>query len=146
MARKYHQGIFNPKNPQKYVGNAANIVYRSSWELKFMKWADTNPSVLYWNSEEMIVPYLSPVDNAMHRYFVDFIVQVKTISGVIKNYAVEIKPDAQTKPPKQRSRVTKSYINEVKTYSVNQAKWAAADVFCKKRNMDFVVLTEKHLF
>ena len=146
MARKYHQGIFRPKHPEKYVGDANNIFYRSSWELKFMKWADTNPSVLNWNSEEMVVPYLSPVDNAMHRYFVDFIVRVKTISGEIKNYAVEIKPEAQTKPPKQRTRVTKSYINEVKTYSVNQAKWQAANTYCKKRNMDFVVLTEKHLF
>jgi hypothetical protein len=146
MARHYHQGIFTPTNPHKYVGNATNITYRSSWELKFMKWADTNPSVEFWNSEEIIIPYLSPVDNRMHRYFTDFAIQVKNRMGDTKKYIVEIKPEAQTVPPKRGKRTTNKYVEALSTYAVNQAKWKQADQFCKKNGMEFMVLTEKHLF
>lgn len=146
MARQYQQGSFKPKNPHKYVGNATNIFYRSSWELKFMKWADTNPNVEKWNSEEVVIPYLSPVDNAMHRYFVDFAVLVKKQNGEMKRYLVEIKPDIQTQPPKKGKRSTDKYIKDLSTYAVNQAKWKQADSFCKKNGMEFIVLTEKHLY
>lgn len=142
--RNYKQGIYTAKNREKYVGNVDNIVYRSSWELQFMKWADLNPNVLKWNSEEMVVGYISPVDNRQHRYFVDFIVMVKTKTGDIRKYAVEIKPEIQTLPPKQK-RNKKRLLEESMTYAVNQAKWAAAHQFCQKRGIEFIVLTEKHL-
>ena len=145
MARKYHQGIFKPKHPEKYVGDVTNIVYRSSWELKFLNWCDTNPSVLKYASEELIIPYFSPVDQKQHRYFVDFVIMVRTRTGEIKKYAVEIKPESQTVPPKQRKQ-TRKYLTEMSTYMVNQAKWKAADEFCKSKGMEFLVLTEKHLF
>lgn len=109
-----------------------------------MKWADLNPNVLKWNSEEMVVGYISPVDNRQHRYFVDFIVMVKTKTGDIRKYAVEIKPEIQTLPPKQK-RNKKRLLEESMTYAVNQAKWAAAHQFCQKRGIEFIVLTEKHL-
>ena len=76
MTRQYKQGLFYPKNTEKYKGDFSNIVYRSSWELKFMHWADESKNVLEWSSEELVIPYLSPLDNKMHRYFVDF--KIKT--------------------------------------------------------------------
>lgn len=146
MARKYHQGRFTPTNPKKYVGDVTNISFRSSWEKKFMIWADRNPNVIRWASEELVIPYFSPVDQQMHRYFVDFVIEVITRAGEQKRYAVEIKPSVQCEPPKQRTKKTKKYIEELATYTVNQAKWNSAEAFCKKQNMDFIVLTEKHLF
>lgn len=143
MARNYKQGRFTPRHPEKYVGDASNIIYRSSWELKMMKWADMNPDVLKYASEELIIPYVSPVDSRQHRYFVDFLIMVRTRSGEIKKYAVEIKPAAQTVPPTTKNK--KRLLEETMTYAVNQAKWAAADAFCKKKDMEFIVLTEKHL-
>lgn len=108
-----------------------------------LKWADTHPDVLKYSSEELIIPYISPVDQKQHRYFVDFLIMVKTRSGEIKKYAVEVKPEAQTVPPKTRNK--KRLVTETMTYAVNQAKWKAADQFCKSKGIDFIVLTEKHL-
>ena len=145
MARHYIQGYFKPKRPEKYVGDINNIFYRSSWELKFLNWCDSNPSVLKYNNEELVIPYISPVDRRPHRYFVDFVIMVKTRTGEIKKYAVEIKPSMQTEPPKQ-TRNTKKFLNEMATYAVNTEKWKSADAYCKKHNMEFIVLTEKQLF
>ena len=131
---KYHQGYYIPKNPEKYVGDVSNIYYRSGCERKFMKWADTNPAVLKWNNEEMVVPYISPVDMKPHRYFLDFLIMVQTRSGEIKKFAVEIKPLAQTMPPKAPKRQTPRYLTEMATYAVNQAKWEAAESFCKTKD------------
>jgi len=64
--KKYHQGIFNPKNPNKYKGNPNNIVYRSSWELKFMRYCDLNEKILEWGSEEFFIPYLDPTTNKVY--------------------------------------------------------------------------------
>lgn len=143
---KYHQGRFIPKNPAKYVGDVSNIIYRSSWEAKFLKWCDENPNVIKYASEELIIPYMSPVDQRMHRYFVDFVIMVKTRTDEIKKYAVEIKPSVQCEPPKQGKKRTRRYLTELATYSVNQAKWKAADSFCQTKGIEFLVLTEKHLF
>jgi hypothetical protein len=144
MARKYKQGIFTPKHPDKYAGNVSNIVYRSGWELKFMKWADLNPQVLKWVSEEIVIPYYSPVDMKMHRYFVDFAILVKNNKAQIKKYLVEVKPDAQTRPP-TGTKKTKRLLEETRTYAINKAKWTAADAWAVKNGMEFCVITEKHL-
>jgi hypothetical protein len=69
-----YKGFFKPKNPDKYMGNPTNIIYRSSWELKLMIRLDEDPSIISWGSEEVVIPYRSPIDNRIHRYFVDFIV------------------------------------------------------------------------
>lgn len=143
---KYNQGKFHPQNPQKYKGNVNNIIYRSSWELKFMQWCDRNENILEYGSEEFWIPYISPVDNRVHRYFPDFIIKVKENSGNTKNYVVEVKPQRQTVPPKQKSRVTKSYLYEAQTYAVNQAKWKAAEEWCADRLLNFMIITEKELF
>lgn len=136
---------YYPEYPSKYKGNPNNIICRSSWERKFCRWCDLNENVLEWGSEEFWIPYRSPVDNRVHRYFPDFIIKVREKSGEIKTYIIEVKPKRQTIPPKQKSRVTKSYINEVKTYAINQAKWKAADEFCKDRLIEFKIITEDEL-
>jgi hypothetical protein len=140
-----YQGIFKPKNPKKYIGDSNNIVYRSSWECRVMNWFDQNDDIISWASEELIVPYKSPVDNRFHRYFPDFIVRVKTRDGTMKTLMIEVKPKKQTVPPEQKKRVTKQYINEVVTYGVNQAKWNAAQEYCLDRGWEFKIMTEEHL-
>ena len=141
----FHQGKYRPKNPQKYAGDPTNIIYRSSWELRFMIWADEKPSVTKWRSEETVIPYISPIDNKYHRYFVDFQVQVKTKEGTLKTYLIEIKPESQTKPPEIQRRVTQKYLTEVVNWGKNEAKWKAAREFAKDRGWEFIILTEKHL-
>lgn len=141
---KTYKGRFKPKNPSKYGGDVTNIEYRSSWELKYMMMLDNDPSVIKWSSEETVIPYRSPKDNRIHRYFVDFYVKKKTDKGIIE-FLVEIKPKAQTTPPVVQKKATKKYLNEVMTWGVNSAKWKAAEDFCKNRGWDFIVLTEDHL-
>ena len=100
---------YKPSFPQKYKGDPNNIICRSSWERKFCRWCDLNENVLQWGSEEFYIPYISPVDNRVHKYFPDFIIKVKESNGQIKTYVIEVKPKKQTKPPTKKSRVTKSY-------------------------------------
>ena len=140
-----YSGKFTPKNPQKYIGDYNNIIYRSSWECKVMDWLDRNDNIISWASEELIIPYLSPADNKYHRYFPDFLVKAKTRDGKFKTILIEVKPKRQTLPPEPKKRVTKQYINEVVTYGVNQAKWKAAQEFCLDRGWEFKVMTEEHL-
>lgn len=140
-----YSGRFIPKNPSKYMGDHKNIIYRSSWECRVMDFLDRNPSILAWNSEEIIVPYKSPVDGRFHRYFPDFLVKVQTKDGKTKTMMVEIKPKKQTQPPEPQQRKTKRYINEVVTWGVNQAKWKAAEEYCKDRLWEFRVMTEEDL-
>jgi hypothetical protein len=140
-----YQGIFRPKNPQKYIGDSNNIVYRSSWECRVMNWFDQNDDIISWASEELIVPYKSPIDNRFHRYFPDFIVKVKTRDGTMKTLMIEVKPKKQTMPPEPKKRITKQYVTEVTTYGVNQAKWKAANEYCLDRGWEFKIMTEEHL-
>ncbi len=140
-----YSGTFRPKNPQKYAGDPNNIIYRSTWEAKVMNWLDKNPGIVKWASEEVAIPYYSPVDNKWHRYFPDFIVKVKTQDGKTKTMMLEVKPKKQTQPPEKQKRVTKRYITEVATWGVNQAKWKSAIEYCKDRGWEFKILTEDHL-
>ena len=140
-----NKSIFKPQHPEKYQGNANNIVCRSSWERRFCRWCDTNENILRWASEEFSIGYISPVDNRPHRYYPDFLIEVKESNGKVKKYVVEVKPKKQTLPPKKKSRVTKSYIYECKQYAVNQAKWAAAAEFCLDNGVEFKIITEDEL-
>ena len=139
-----YKGYFKPKNPSKYLGDPTNIIYRSLWELKLMRYLDIHPEIVSWASEEVIIPYRSPVDNKLHRYFPDFIVK-KRVDNVVETLLVEIKPESQVVEPKRQNKPTKRYIREVMTYGINQAKWKAAQKFCNDRNWKFVVMTEHHL-
>ena len=146
MAYDYKQGFFSPKFPKKYIGDPTNIVFRSGWERRVMQSLDENTNVLRWASEEIIVPYISPIDNRPHRYFVDFYVEARAIDGSIKKMLLEVKPAAQTQPPKSPKRRTKRYISEVMTYGVNEAKWKAAREYCKDKGWEFRIITEAELF
>ncbi len=139
-----YKGRFKPRYPAKYNGNAENIIYRSLWELQVMQWLDRQPGIIWWSSEELAIPYLSPVDNRKHRYFPDFIAKMKTRDGTIKTVMMEVKPLKQTKPPTQ-TRKTRKYIVEAATYAVNQSKFAAAREFCKNHGWEFQIITEKEL-
>lgn len=140
---KYHQGRYKPLNPQKYAGDVKNIIYRSGWEYQLMQKFDTLDSVLTWNSEGLVIPYRSPLDGKIHRYFPDFLIKVKDQKGLIKTWLLEVKPHAQTHL-RSTNRNTRKFLNEVATYSTNMAKWAAAEEFCKDQGWEFQVITEKH--
>ena len=136
---------YKPSYPKKYQGDPNNIICRSSWERKFCSWCDLNESIVAWGSEEFSIRYISPIDRRIHRYFPDFIIKVQEQSGEIKTYIIEVKPQKQTIKPKPRKKVTQSYLYECKTYAVNQAKWKAAEEFCKDRRIEFKIITEKEL-
>jgi hypothetical protein len=136
---------YRPSFPSKYKGDPTNIICRSSWERKFCHWCDLNESIIEWGSEEFYIPYLSPVDNRVHKYYPDFIIKLRESSGKTQTHVIEIKPKKQTKPPTKKSRVTKSYIHECMTYEVNQAKWKAAVEFCKDHLIEFKIITEEEL-
>ena len=136
---------YTPIYPSKYQGNAKYIICRSSWERKFCQWCDMNNSIISWASEEFSIPYVSPKDNRVHKYYPDYLIKVKEKNDTIKTYVVEVKPYKQTRPPKTPKRKTKSYLTECVTYAVNQAKWKAAKEFCEDHRIEFKVVTEKEL-
>ncbi len=135
-----------PENVTKYMGNPTKIVCRSTWERKMCKYLDNNVNVLRWASEELSIPYLSPVDNKMHKYYPDFIAEVRTKTGDVKTFLIEVKPYKQTKPPVIKKRKTKSYDTNMKMYAVNEAKWEAAKKLCNDNQWEFTILTENELF
>ena len=140
---RFTQGIFKPNNPQKFIGKFA--VFRSSFERKFFLWADSNPNVLEWGSENIIVPYKSPIDDRWHRYYVDNYVVIKEGTKINK-YLIEIKPYKQTIPPKpSKKKKRDTVIYENVQWLVNQAKWEAATAFAESRGAKFIKLTENEL-
>ena len=141
-----YKGKYIPINPKKYVGNSSQVIYRSLWERKLMVYCDRNEKVIEWGSEEVIVPYRSPWDGKMHRYFPDFYMKVKQTNGTYKKFIIEVKPKAQCKEPiKTPKRKTKKWYKEVQTWGINQAKWKSAIDYCENRGMEFKILTEDHL-
>jgi len=144
-----YRGFFKPTNPDKwYISDSGlgrgKIEYRSLWELKFMKWADTHPNILAVASEEVIIPYRSPVDGRVHRYYMDFWVKMKNSAGETVEKIIEVKPFAQTKQPRKKKNQRK-FISECKTYAVNQAKWKAAKEWADDKGMEFLIMTEYEL-
>ena len=136
-----YKGRYTIKNPDKYAGDAKKVIYRSLWERNAFRWCENNPKVKLWNSEEVVVPYVSTVDKKLHRYCVDLLIQMEDK----KTYLVEIKPKKETQPPKKRSRKTKKYINEQLTYIKNNDKWEAANKFAEHNGWKFQVWTEETL-
>ena len=132
-----YKGKFRPQNPKKYKGDYTKIIYRSGWELKFMNYLDRQPDVISWSSEEVIIPYKSPIDNRFHRYYPDF--WVKTLKG---ESLIEIKPKRQTQPPKENPKQRRRYLKEVKTWGINSAKFAAAEQFCKSKGWEWRIITD----
>ena len=144
--RGFRQGTYHPKNRDKYTC-LKDPVYRSSWELKFFQWCDNNENVLEWASESVIIPYVSPFDQRIHRYFVDNTVVLREGDNTVK-YLIEIKPKRQTRPPitKKTNKKQSTILYEKATYVINQVKWAAAKQWCEKHGHKFLLLTEDELF
>lgn len=144
---RFKQGIYLPVNKKKYKGNDYPR-YLSSWELKLFRFCDLNEDVLEWGSENIVIPYVNPIDNRVHNYIVDATIKLKTKDG-IKKFLVEVKPYKQTLKPVERltktKKVPKSLVYEQLTYIKNLAKWNAAKEWCKKRNIEFTILTEHQL-
>ena len=140
-----YKGRYTPKNPKKYKGNPREIIYRSSWERKMMVYCDTNENILEWGSEEIIIPYLSPWDGRIHRYFPDFYIKVKQSDGSIKKFIIEVKPINQCAPPNESRKKTRRWYKEAKAWGINSANWKYATEWCTKNDMEFKILTEDHL-
>ena len=140
--RKYRQGTYRPVDGSKFKGKK-HPRYLSSWELKFFKWCDRNPHVIQWSSESVCLPYVSPVDGKMHRYFVDNTVHIRE-GNKIQKYLIEIKPHKQTQAPTTHGNKKQSTIlYETATFAVNQAKWNSAKEWCNNNGYVFQIVTEK---
>ena len=141
-----YKGKYYPRYPKKYKGDPRNIIYRSLWERKFMNYCDLNETISEWQSEEFWIPYRSPIDNRIHRYFPDFFVKYIDKKGNKRTMVVEVKPKKETKMPNVNPKKrTKAWAQSVQTYAVNQAKWKAAREFCAARNIEFKIMTEDNL-
>jgi hypothetical protein len=138
-------GKYRVQNKEKYVADLQECEYRSSWELRYMKYLDKQPNVLEWASENVIIPYYNPVEKKTRRYIVDFYVKVRTTEGFIKKYIIEIKPLNQCNPPKKQKRTSNGYRSALKAYIRNQSKWKAAKKWADRRGWEFIVITEKEL-
>ena len=141
-----YKGNYRPKNPQKYKGDSTNIVYRSLLERRVMVWLDNEPRVLEWQSELVIIKYISPIDSKLHRYYPDFAVKYVNKNNELKSVILEIKPEKQTKPPKKSNtksgKATRRYMKEAMTWGINDAKWTYAREWCKQNGYDFEIWTE----
>jgi hypothetical protein len=140
---KYKQGIFAPRHKEKYKGSLP-IFYRSSLELRLQRWLDSNPAVISWGSETVIIPYNNPLTGRVSRYFTDFNFTMRTKDGIIKKFLVEVKPHSQTLPPTPKKK-SKTLAYQQAEYVKNKAKWMAAKQWAANKGYEFVILTEKHL-
>ena len=139
---KPEKGQFLPKNPQKYGGrNLANIIYRSGWEKNLMMTLDAHPSVLFWMSESISIPYKNPFTGRWTMYIPDFFVRYETRNREVINEILEVKPSEEV--PGFKGKVSK--LKEGRQI-VNAAKWQAALDFCRARGWKFRVCTEKEMF
>lgn len=147
---EYRSGKYEPKNPEKYIGDIHNIIYRSSWEYRFCTYCDTNDSILKWSSEPLSIDYYNPLDKKNHKYNVDFYMKVLKESGESQDWIIEIKPENQTKKPIYEGTMTvsklKSYNRNMQIWITNQAKFKAAKEWAEKRGYRFGVIDENFLF
>ena len=147
--KNYVQGIFHPKNPNKYKGTLP-VIYRSSLELLSFRYLDNSQNVITWGSESVVVPYQSPKDGRLHRYFVDLVAEIKMKDSSTRKVLIEVKPEKQTKKPIYEGVNTlsklKSYNRNMQIWITNQAKFKAAKEWALKRGFKFGVIDENFLF
>lgn len=128
---RYNQGYINPKSCKKIINRSEPIIYRSSYEKKFVVWLEQCSKVVRWGSECVCIPYLF-VDGKMHKYYPDYYVEYADGTKML----VEIKPSNQTRPP----------VNEnswaAKEWAKNTCKWNAAMEYCRAKGFKFQILTE----
>jgi hypothetical protein len=148
--KRPRQGYFKPVNTEKYMGDISRIIFRSSWEFKFLKWCDLNPTILRYSSEPIGIIYYNPLDKRPHRYYVDFFVITKDQDGVEQKWLIEVKPNKYIVPPKAPDRMTDkqtaNYVWAAKQYIMNQAKFEAAKAFAEQKGVKFGIITENFLF
>jgi len=146
--KHYKQGVFTPRNKQKYKGDASRIRYMSGWELKLMIYLDQHPDILVWSSEEFAISYRHPIEGTVRRYFPDMWFKKRDKDGTISTILVEVKPLAETRPPQilsGKKAQSKGYLYKATTWAVNCAKWEAAKKLCDAKGWQFMILTEKDL-
>ncbi len=139
MARSTNKGLFTPQFPQKYVGEYP-IIYRSTWELEFMRYCDLHPGVMEWASEPTKIPYKNPLNGKQTVYVPDFLVTYMQAGGKTSTKLIEIKPLHEASEAHARSSV------DVAIRTKNEAKWGAAMQWAARRGVDFLVLTESELY
>ena len=144
-----YSGKYTIKNPAKYNGDPKNIRYDSLWERQICVDLDNSNEVLSWSREPFAIPYYSPVDHQIHKYFVDFWVKKKNSKNKEQEiFLIEVKPFAQCVEPKpkttKRGKPTKQFISEAITWSINSSKWKALANFCEEKGWKFVILNEKN--
>lgn len=145
MKNGYKQGTFTPVAPTKYKGSQP-IIYRSEPELLIMKWMDKHPAIIEWSSESIVIPYLKPTDNKVHRYYMDFSCVFQDCKGNKVRYLIEYKPSKQTVAPKNTlGKSPKTLLHEKINFAVNMAKWNAAKSFAENHGYKFLIITEKNL-
>lgn len=137
---KFAKGQYTPKNPEKYLG-LKTPVYRSSWELVFMKTCDENPAIQKWASESIKIPYRDPTTGRPTIYIPDFFIVYVDKNGKKHAEVIEIKPSNH----QLLEKVGKNKVNQFQ-YVKNIAKWEAAHDWCKQKGIKFRVLNENDLF
>jgi hypothetical protein len=140
MATKFARGKFTMHHPEKYVGTKVPT-YRSSWEWTFMNFCDNNKSVQKWASEAVQIPYRDPLTNRQTVYVPDFFIQYLDKNNKLIVELIEIKPASQT----ILERVGKNKYNQMQ-FIKNQAKWAAATLWCRQQGIKFRILNENDIF
>lgn len=147
---KFHQGYYKIKNVEKYIGNPVDIVYRSSWEYKFMIYCDLNDGVLKWGSEIFKIPYTDYLGHN-RTYIPDFYLETKNPNNpdFLNKFLVEIKPEKETKEPIIPKNISEKKLKqleyELKAWQKNKYKWTYAIEWCKNRDMKFWIITEVQL-
>lgn len=137
---------FKPRHPEKYMGDADNIIIRSSWELRVFQFCDNNTNILKWGSEEIAIDYMKPCAGGFKpaRYFPDLYVEYINREGTKITEIIEVKPEKFTRASRSRNSATKMFENQ--QYIVNMAKFTAATHWCERRGIKFSVLSENSIF
>jgi hypothetical protein len=146
----YKQGLYNPVNPDKYIGNPLDIKYRSSWEYAFCKYLDLNERIIRWGCEQPIIMY-KDLQNKTHRYYPDFVYSLMIDNNPLnyKTVIVEIKPASELIPPvrplNETGKALENYEYAVRQHIRNKLKWESAVSYCEKNKAEFVIITEDRL-
>lgn len=139
MSGKFAQGVFIPRNPQKYVGKGRPR-YRSGWEHAFMRFCDSNDHILQWASESITIPYRHPLTGKQTVYVPDFLITYRDRSNTMRAELIEIKPKKQSVIESKASARDRAVV------AVNYAKWDAATKWCRRQGLTFRVITEDDIF
>lgn len=147
MARSgIKKGRYRPRHPEKYVGDINKIIYRSSWEESCMTFLDNNTRVIQWGSEIIAIPYRKPTTGRIHKYYPDFWVKYLDENDIVQQELLEVKPSKETRQPTTVGKNKKTQLYEALSWSINTAKWKAAQLFCDKYGIKFRMVTEREIF